>query len=81
MSAYLWAQHRKEWFVSMSLCLNGLPSYDTLNRVFRFLNHKAFNSCFMEWLENAILLEGCVGIKKEISTEFTKSRHLAQSWN
>jgi len=50
MAAYLWAQHRKEWFVSMGLCLNGLPSYDTLNRVFRFLDPKAFNSCFMEWV-------------------------------
>lgn len=50
MAAYLWAQHRKEWFVSMGLCLNGLPSYDTLNRVFRYLDPKAFNQCFMEWV-------------------------------
>jgi predicted transposase YbfD/YdcC len=50
MAAYLWAQHRKEWFVSMGLCLNGLPSYDTLNRVFRFLDPQAFNCCFMEWI-------------------------------
>ena len=50
MAAYIWAQHRKEWFVSMGLCLNGLPSYDTLNRVFRFLDPKEFNCCFMEWV-------------------------------
>jgi predicted transposase YbfD/YdcC len=50
MSAYLWAQHRKDWFVSMGLCLNGLPSYDTLNRVFRFLDPKEFNRCFMDWV-------------------------------
>ena len=50
MAAYLWTQHRKDWFVSMGLCLNGLPSYDTLNRVFRFLDPKAFNRCFMEWV-------------------------------
>ena len=53
MSAYLWAQHRKDWFVSMGLCLSGLPSYDTLNRVLRFLDPKEFNLCFMEWV-NAI---------------------------
>ena len=50
MAAYLWAQHRKDWFVSVGLCLNGLPSYDTLNRVFRFLDPKEFNRCFMEWV-------------------------------
>lgn len=50
MSAYLWAQHRKDWFISMGLCLTGLPSYDTLNRVFRLLNPKEFNRCFMEWI-------------------------------
>lgn len=63
MSAYLWAQHRKEWFISMGLCLNGLPSYDTLNRVFRFLDPKAFNSCFMEWV-NAIAghVQGVIAI-------------------
>jgi predicted transposase YbfD/YdcC len=50
MATYLWAQHRKDWFVSMGLCLNGLPSYDTLNRVFRFLDPTEFNRCFMEWV-------------------------------
>lgn len=50
MGAYLWADHRRDWFVSMGLCLQGLPSHDTLSRVFRFLDPKAFNLCFMEWV-------------------------------
>ena len=50
MSAYFWADHRKDWLVSMGLCSNGLPSYDTLNRVFRFLDPKEFNRCFMNWV-------------------------------
>lgn len=63
MSAYLWAQHRKDWFVSMGLCLNGLPSYDTLNRVFRFLDPKEFNRCFMEWVhEIAGRIQGVIAI-------------------
>lgn len=47
----------------MSLCLNGLPSYDTLNRVFRFLDPKEFNRCFMEWV-NAIAghIQGVIAI-------------------
>jgi predicted transposase YbfD/YdcC len=63
MAAYLWAQHRKNWFVSMGLCLNGLPSYDTLNRVFRFLDPKEFNRCFMEWVNTiADRIQGVIAI-------------------
>ncbi len=63
MAAYLWAQHRKDWFVSMGLCLNGLPSYDTLNRVFRFLDPKEFNLCFMEWVHTiAGRIQGVIAI-------------------
>lgn len=63
MSAYLWAQHRKDWFVSMGLCLCGLPSYDTLNRVFRFLDPKEFNRCFMEWVDTiAGQIQGVIAI-------------------
>jgi predicted transposase YbfD/YdcC len=63
MAAYFWAEHRKDWLVSMGFCLNGLPSYDTLNRVFRFLDPKAFNHCFMEWV-NAIAgrIQGVIAI-------------------
>lgn len=32
---------------------NGIPSHDVLNRLFNRLDTKAFNSCFMEWI-NAI---------------------------
>lgn len=63
MSAYFWADHRKDWLVSMGLCSNGLPSYDTLNRVFRFLDPKEFNRCFMNWV-NAIAgrIQGVIAI-------------------
>jgi predicted transposase YbfD/YdcC len=63
MSAYLWAQHRKDWFVTMGLCLNGLPSYDTLNRVFRFMDPKEFDRCFMEWVHTiAGHIQGVIAI-------------------
>jgi predicted transposase YbfD/YdcC len=63
MSTYFWADHRKDWLVSMGLCSNGLPSYDTLNRVFRFLDPKEFNRCFMNWV-NAIAgrIQGVIAI-------------------
>ena len=63
MAAYLWAQHLENWFVSMGLCLNGLPSYDTLNRVFCFLDPQACNRCFMEWVNTiAGHIQGVIAI-------------------
>src|SRR3989442_7258808 len=32
---------------------NGIPSHDTFNRVFRYLDAKAFGQCFADWI-NAI---------------------------
>jgi predicted transposase YbfD/YdcC len=32
---------------------NGIPSHDTFNRVFRYLNPEAFGQCFVDWI-NAI---------------------------
>jgi len=51
VSAYRWACHRSAWLKSMGLCLNGIPSHDTLNRVFRLIDPKIFNECFMQWVQ------------------------------
>lgn len=63
VSVYRWAHHRKDWLVSIGLCLNGIPSHDTLNRVFRLLDPKAFNQCFMQWVKTiAATIEGGIAI-------------------
>lgn len=63
VSVYRWACHRSEWLSSMGLCLNGVPSHDTMNRVFRLLNPKCFNECFMQWVRTiAATVEGVIAI-------------------
>lgn len=63
VSVYRWAYHRQEWLTSIGLCLNGVPSHDTLNRVFRLLDPKAFNQCFMQWVQAiAAKIEGVIAI-------------------
>jgi predicted transposase YbfD/YdcC len=46
---------------------NGIPSHDTINRVFQMLNPKSFERCFIEWsqglkeeriIENVIAIDG-----------------------
>jgi len=63
VAAYRWANHRQDWLNSMGLCLNGIPSHDTMNRVFRLLNPKTFNECFMQWVRSiAGTIEGMIAI-------------------
>jgi len=63
VAVYRWARHRGEWLISMGLCLNGVPSHDTMNRVFRLLDPKNFNECFMQWVRTiAATVEGVIAI-------------------
>jgi predicted transposase YbfD/YdcC len=63
VAVYRWAYHRKEWLNSIGLCLKGVPSHDTMNRVFRLLNPNHFNECFMKWVNIiAASIEGVIAI-------------------
>ena len=63
VAVYRWACHRGEWLSSMGLCLNEVPSHDTMNRVFRLLDPKHFNECFMQWVRTiAATIEGVIAI-------------------
>lgn len=63
VAAYRWANHRADWLKSMGLCLGGVPSHDTMNRIFRLLNPKAFNECFMRWVNTvASTIEGVIAV-------------------
>lgn len=42
---------RLGWFQEHGLLVNGVPSHDTLGRVFRRLDHQAFAECFAHWVQ------------------------------
>ncbi len=46
-----WANAYEGWFQSVGLCLSGVPSHDTIGRFFRLVDPKAFETCFVEWIE------------------------------
>jgi len=63
VSAYRWAYHRRDWLISLGLCLNGVPSHDTLNRLFRLIDPGKFNECFMQWVHSiAETIQGVIAI-------------------
>jgi predicted transposase YbfD/YdcC len=56
----LFANANYEWFKKLLELPNGIPSHDTIERVFRWINPKEFKTCFINWVET---------IRKEIKGE------------
>lgn len=58
-----WANAYKDWFQSVGLCLNGVPSHDTIGRFFRLVDPKAFEKCFGQWMHTVVdKIEGVIAI-------------------
>lgn len=58
-----WANAYESWFQSVGLCLNGVPSHDTIGRFFRLVDPKAFEGCFVTWVQMiAHTIQGVIAI-------------------
>lgn len=54
---------QKEWLKTFLVLPNGIPSHDTIARVFSLLDAKQFSLCFMEWMKEVVgRLKGVVAI-------------------
>ena len=47
-----YAQAKREWLETFLVLPNGIPSHDTIARVFARLNPQAFEECFHRWVES-----------------------------
>lgn len=47
-----YAQSKREWLETFLTLPNGIPSHDTIARVFARLNPQAFEQCFHQWVES-----------------------------
>ncbi len=47
----LFAQQRAPWFKRFLSLKNGIPSHDTLERVFDRIDSRAFSYCFVQWVK------------------------------
>lgn len=63
MAVVRWANAYEAWFQSVGLCLNGVPSHDTIGRFFRLVDPKAFESCFTQWMNSIVeKIQGVIAI-------------------
>ena len=51
-----YGKDRQDFLKTIMALPNGIPSHDTFNRVFRYLNPEAFGQCFADWI-NAISMK------------------------
>lgn len=59
----LWAKCNHSWLSERGICADGIPSHDTLNRFFRFLNPHEFEKCFIKWTQTiALAVKGVIAI-------------------
>jgi predicted transposase YbfD/YdcC len=59
---------RTDWFAEQGLFPNGMPSHDTLGRVFRLLDAEAMRACFARWVQRLVgELRGVVAIDGKTS--------------
>jgi len=56
----LWATANDAWLKEFDICVNGVPSHDTLSRFFRYLDPKVFEQCFISWTQRVAKVVGGV---------------------
>jgi predicted transposase YbfD/YdcC len=84
----IWAKERHEWLKKFLELPYGVPSHDTMNRIFAKTNPKAFHDCFVAWIaEVATLANGeIVAIDgKTLRRSFDKAKsktalHIVSAW-
>ena len=48
-----WAKTKEEWLREFLELPHGVPSHDTINRIFAKINPKNFQACFLNWINDA----------------------------
>lgn len=88
VSVVRWANAYEAWFQSVGLCLDGVPSHDTIGRFFRLVDPKAFESCFAQWMETIVeKIEGVIAIDGKTicnssdSFKGTKATHIVTAFS
>jgi predicted transposase YbfD/YdcC len=82
------ATHRRAWLETFLALPNGIPSHDTLERVFDHLDLYAFQACFQRWVEalagtlglGHIAIDGKALRGSGNATKGWKALHLVSAW-
>lgn len=79
----------REWFSSFLILPNGIPSHDTISRVFAALDPKAMQECSLNWLkrikglipETVIPIDGKTLRRSGCKRKCQKALHVINAWS
>lgn len=83
-----WAASKESWLRQFLELPNGVPSHDTINRLFAKINPKLFQACFLDWIKEVADLgrDSVVAIDgKTLRRSFDKASaksalHMVSAW-
>jgi predicted transposase YbfD/YdcC len=83
-----WAKSKEAWLRQFLELPHGIPSHDTINRIFAKINPKLFQACFLDWIHE--IAELCAGTVvaidgKTLRRSFDKASaksalHMVSAW-
>lgn len=82
-----WGNAFKEWLSTFLTLKNGIPSHDTFNRVFQYIDPDEFHCIFLEWIQEATAeIKGVVAIdgktvrRSRDGKNGKKAIHVVSAW-
>ncbi len=80
-------KEKQEWLENMLELPNGIPSHDTIRRVFSKINPQEFERCFLEWVRSltesisgVVAIDGKTLRRSHDGANGKKAFHLVSAW-
>jgi predicted transposase YbfD/YdcC len=80
-------KEKQEWLENMLELPNGIPSHDTISRVFSKINPQEFERCFLEWVRSVtekvsgvVAIDGKTLRRSHDGANGKKALHLVSAW-
>jgi predicted transposase YbfD/YdcC len=82
-----WAYSKKEWLGTFLELPNGIPSHDTINRVFQMLDPEKFHDAFFQWtgavageIEGVVAIDGKTVRRSRDDAKGKRPVHVVSAW-
>lgn len=82
-----WALSQQDWLRTFLELPNGIPSHDTINRVFQMIEPEKFHTAFLEWsqslfgqIEGVVAIDGKTVRRSKDSKNRKRPIHVVSAW-
>ena len=82
-----WAYSKKEWLETFPELPGGIPSHDTINRVFQMIDLEKFHDAFFRWtgtvaekIEGVVAIDGKTVRRSRDGAKGRRPAHVVSAW-